>query len=108
MQQGVAHPRVQGPQSLDLWFRRMQPTHLGVLGADQLEPVHDRGIAGQSDGVPIHEQQCLLATSPRRLGFVGIVRLYGDHIAGRCSLVHTCVRRRQTCHGRSKSGRYVG
>jgi hypothetical protein len=36
IQQGVAHPRVQGPQILDLWSRQMQARSLGVLGADQL------------------------------------------------------------------------
>ena len=32
IQQGVAHPRVQGPQILDLRFRQMQARDLGVLG----------------------------------------------------------------------------
>jgi hypothetical protein len=30
VQQGVAHPRVQGPQILELWFRQMQARNLGV------------------------------------------------------------------------------
>jgi hypothetical protein len=61
IQQGVAHPRVQGPQILGLWLRQMQTRNLGVLGADQLQPVRDRGTAGQSDSVPSHEKRCPLA-----------------------------------------------
>ena len=36
IQQGLAHPWVQGPQLLGLWFRQMQTRNLGVLGPDQL------------------------------------------------------------------------
>jgi hypothetical protein len=36
IQQRVAHPRVQGPQLLGLWFREMQARNFGVLGPDQL------------------------------------------------------------------------
>ena len=59
-QQGVAHLRLQGQQILDLWFRQTQAWSLDVLGADQLQPVRDRGIAGHSDGVPDQEKRCLL------------------------------------------------